>query len=217
MSLPIVIIGAGGHATVLADALLASGADVVGFTSRDVAPKAPACGLPILGDDAVLARWRPEEIRLVNGVGSIDASGARRRVQEALEASGWQFTGVRHPASTVSPYAVLADDVQLMAHSVVQAGARVGRGCIVNTGSIVEHDVVLDAWVHVAPRAVICGDASIGTDSHVGAGAVVKQQVRLGARTLVGIGAAVVKDFAGEGCILGVPAREHARHLEFKE
>ena len=217
MSLPIVIIGAGGHAAVVADALLAVGAEVIGFTSRDAPERPPQCGLPILGDDCVLERWRPEQIRLVNGVGSIDTSGIRRLVQERLEAQGWHFIGVRHPAATVSPYAVLADGVQLLAHSVVQSGARVGRGCIVNTGAIVEHDVILDDWVHIAPRAVVCGDAVVGTHSHVGAGAVVRQGVRLGARTLIGVGAAVVKDFAGDGCLLGVPARAQIRHLGHKE
>jgi len=72
---------------------------------------------------------------------------------------------------------------------------------------VVEHDVSLGAWVHVAPRALICGDVAIGARSHIGAGAVVRQGIRLGEETVVGAGAVVVKDFAGGGLLVGIPAR----------
>ena len=61
--------------------------------------------------------------------------------------------------------------------------------------------------MHVAPRALLCGDVTVGARSHIGAGAVVRQGLRLGADTVVGAGAMVVKDFPGGGTLVGVPAR----------
>jgi acetyltransferase-like isoleucine patch superfamily enzyme len=83
----------------------------------------------------------------------------------------------------------------------------VGRGCIVNTGAVVEHDTDLDDWVHVAPRAIVCGSVRLGSGVHVGAGSVIRQGLSLGPGVVVGIGAVVVKDQTEAVILAGVPAR----------
>lgn len=208
LSLPIVILGTGGHAVVVADALLAAGERVLGFTDADATTHgAMLCGLPVLGSDAALDGHSPDAVRLVNGIGGVRSTALRRAVQERLQDRGWRFASVRHPAAVVSRFAIIEPGVQLLAACVVQARARVGAGCIVNTGAVIEHDVSLGDWTHVAPRAVLCGDVAIGAHSHVGAGAVVRQGIRLGAETVIGAGAVVVSDFAGGGVLIGLPAR----------
>lgn len=210
MKLPIIIIGAGGHAGVVADALLAAGERVLGLTDADASRHGRmVCGLPVLGDDRVLDAHTPQTLVLANGIGGAagrDAGSMRRDLQLRLSAKGWQFVGVRHPSAIVSPFAHIGAGTQLLAASVVQAGADIGAGCIVNTAAVVEHDVSLGAWVHVAPRALVCGDTTIGAGSHIGAGAVVRQGLRLGEGTVVGAGAVVVKNFADGAVLVGVPA-----------
>lgn len=211
MSAPIIVVGSGGHGAVVADALLASGARVLGFVDADPSRAgAVVCGLPVLGDDAALAAHDAAATELANGIGGVRCEGLRRAVQERLEGSGWRFVAVRHPTATVSAFAEVGPATQLLAASVVQAGAHVGRGCIVNTAAVVEHDVRLGDWVHVAPRALLCGGVTAGEGSHVGAGAVVRQNVHLGDRTLVAAGAVVVADSPGERTLVGVPARERS-------
>jgi sugar O-acyltransferase (sialic acid O-acetyltransferase NeuD family) len=208
MKLPILIVAAGGHASVVADALLAAGEEVLGFVDADPALHgSTVCSLPVLGDDRVLDRYEPDAIRLVNGIGSTRSTTARRDVQQRIEERGWRFVSVRHPTATVSRFARVAESAQLLAASVVQVDATISAGCIVNTAAVVEHGVSLDAWVHVAPRAIVCGDVHIGAGSHIGAGAVVRQGIRLGEQTIVGAGAVVVRSFDGGGLLVGVPAR----------
>lgn len=208
MKPPILIIGAGGHASVVADALLAVGEKLLGFLDTDpVRHGSAVCGLPVLGDDRVLERYEPNAIRLVNGIGGTHDTSARRAVQQRIEECGWRFASVCHPSAVVSRFARVDESAQLLAASVIQANASIARGCIVNTAAVVEHGVWLDTWVHVAPRAVVCGDVSIGASSHIGAGAIVRQGVRLGEHTVVGAGAVVVRSFDGGGLLVGVPAR----------
>ncbi len=207
---PVLIIGAGGHAKVVADALLASNRQVLGFISGerwDGEPHDVLPGLKVLGTDEVLRDYVASDVDLVNGLGGIDCSGLRRRVQERLEANGWHFSCVRHPTAIVSKFAEVCSGVHLLAACVVQAGARIGAGSIINTGAVVEHDSVLDAYVHIAPLSIVCGETHVGCNSHVGAGAVLRQGLRLGPDTLVGAGAVVVKNFEGNGTLVGIPAR----------
>ena len=207
MSPPVIIIGSGGHALVIADALLAAGMQVLGFTDTQVGRRgAHLCGLPVLGDDSVLDGYLAADVQLANGIGGTRAEPLRAQVQRALEGRGWRFTQVRHPSAVVSPFAQVASSAQLLARCVVQAGASVGEGCIVNTGAVIEHEVRLDEFVHVACGAVLCGQVQIGAHSHIGAGAVVRQGLTLGPRTVVGAGAAVVRPSAGGVTLVGVPA-----------
>ena len=192
----IIVIGSGGHAAVVADALLASGTRVLGFTDADAARQGSVlCGCSVLGDDTVLDAHSPATLRLANGIGGTRGEGLRRVVQRRLEACGWQFVQVRHPAAVVSPFA-----------RVAQAGAVIGEGCIVNTAAVVEHDVVLGEFVHVACNATLCGNVRVGANSHIGAAAVLRQGVQLGEASVVGAGAVVVRDFEGGATLVGAPA-----------
>lgn len=212
MKLPLIIIGGGGHATVVVDALLAAGEQVLGITDADPTKQGTlVCGVPVLGDDRVLDEYSPATLQLVNGIGGIGSVLARMSVQCRLQQSGWRFASVRHPTAIVSPFARLADGVHLLAASVLQAGSVIGEGCIVNTAAVIEHDVELGAWTHVAPRALVCGTVVVGARCHVGAGAVVRQGLRLGDDTVIGAGAVVVTDFSGNGVLVGVPARTMER------
>lgn len=215
MKLPIIIVGAGGHGAVVADCLLSAGERVLGFTDADRGRHGLIlCGLPVLGDDSVLAGYALQELMLVNGVGSVGnaSSDCRRRlVQERIEGSGWKFASVRHPSAVISKFARIGNGVALLAGCVVQPGAQVAEGCIINSAAVIEHDVVVGQWVHVAPGAVVCGDVTIGARSHIGAGAVVRQGLRLGEETVVGAGAVVVKDFTGSGLLVGLPAQRVQR------
>lgn len=207
---PIVVIGAGGHASVVTDALLAGGAHVLGLLDNDQSRHGKLiCDLPVLGGDDYLEGRRTDEFVLANGLGGTRNEPTRRHVQQDFESRGWTFATVVHPAAVVSPFAELAAGVQVMARSVVQVGARIGRGSIVNTGAVIEHHSDIGDFVHVAPGAVLCGEVRVGSGSHIGAGAVIRQGVRLGADVLVGAGAVVVADFGGPGQLLGVPARSN--------
>ena len=210
--LPVIVIGSGGHAGVVADALLAAGRHVLGFTDTDSQRHGSSlCGLPVLGDDAVLAHHQATDVQLANGIGgtgSPGTTGLRCQVQRTLEAQGWSFANVRHPSAVVSPFAKVGAGVQLLATSVVQAGAVVGPGCIVNTAAVVEHDARLGEFVHLSCGAVLCGNVQVGAHSHIGASAGGRQGVTLGEHTVVGAGAAVITNCAGSATLVGVPARE---------
>jgi sugar O-acyltransferase (sialic acid O-acetyltransferase NeuD family) len=212
MSLPsVIVIGAGGHARVVADALLAAGRTVLGFTDRDARLHgSQLLGLPVLGDDSALALHSREAVELALGLGTVGANQdtlGRRLVQQTLQGQGWRMVSVRHPSAIVSAFAQVQPGAQLLANCVVQAGAVIGEGCIVNTAAVIEHDTEVGAFSHVAPRALLCGSVIIGSCSHIGAAAVVRQGLRLGEQTVVAAGAVVVHNCKGHTLLVGVPAK----------
>lgn len=204
----VIVVSAGGHARVVSEALRAVGHRVVGFTDANSERQGTVVdAVPVLGDDAVLNEHRQSELVLANGLGSTGRPTQRKALQDRLSSAGWRFIGFVHPRAVVSPHAVVHAAAQVMAGAVVQAGAVVANGCIINTGAIVDHDCVLGAYCHVAPRAVLSGGVTVGSCSHIGVGAAIVQGVHLGDNTIVAAGAVVLHDSPGGETLIGMPAR----------
>lgn len=208
MSLPVLVIGAGGHGRVVADALRAAGRKVLGFLDAAADLEGRMIdGLPVLGGDAYLQIHSPGAVMLANGIGSTMSTAARRQLYERLVDSGFQFETVRHPTATVSPSVVLSPGVQVMAGAVLQPGVVIGEDTIINTGVLVDHDCVIGSHCHLAPGVVLSGSIRIGDDCHIGTAASVIQGVMIGAGVAIAAGATVVSDVAAGARMAGVPAR----------
>jgi len=209
MTRPVIVLGAGGHAKVLIDALQACSVPVWGILDNDLAKQGgEILGVPVRGTDEKLSDWAPHEVLLVNALGSIEAPLPRANLYQRMRARGYSFLSVVHPSAVVSPHARLGEGVQIMAGAVVQAGARLGDDSLVNTGARIDHDCVLDEHVHVAPGVTLSGEVTVGGHTHIGTGATVIQGIHIGSRCLVAAGAVVIHHVPDGTRVAGVPARE---------
>ena len=202
-----VMIGSGGHARVLADALASCGIALSIVVSPDASLSADFDGVQHRRSDNDLLAGKPADYVLVNGVGSVGDVQIRRDLYERYKASGFNFASVVHPSAVISPKAEIGQGAQVMAGAVVQAGARLGANCIVNTGAVIDHDCRIGAHVHVAPGACLSGNVTVGDSAHVGVGAAVIQGMTIAEGAIVAAGAVVVTNVAAGSMVRGVPAR----------
>ncbi len=210
---PLIVVGGGGHAKVLVSSLLLSGREILGFV--DVNPSVvKLLSISNLGDDSAVFAHFPEQIRLVNGMGSINSAIRRREIFEKFRERGYAFEPVIHPSAIVSPEVEIDEGVQIMAGAVIQPGTRLGENAIVNTGACVDHDCWIGAHVHIAPGVTLSGDVRIGRCSHIGTGATIIQGIKIGSGCVVGAGAVVIRDVPDEVTVAGVPAILLTRRAE---
>ncbi len=204
----VIVIGAGGHARVLLDALARCGIAVAGLTDADAAKHGKLlAGIRVLGPDSILEQHPPGATMLVNAMGSTETMNLRQTVYERLKAAGYRFLSVIHPSAVVAPDAVLDEGVQVMAGAIVQPGAKIGANSIVNTGAQVDHDCLIGAHVHLSPGVTLSGAVIVGDATHVGTAATVVQGLRLGRGCLVAAGAVVTENVVDGARVAGVPAR----------
>ena len=196
----VVVLGAGGHAKPVIEALRAMGAEVLGVL--DDAPRGPVLGAARLGALSDLARFAGEAAAI-----AIGDNATRARLGDACLAAGLSLPPVLHPAALLSPSAVIEAGAQIMARAAVGPEARVGRLVLVNTGAIVEHDCVVDEAAHLGPGAVLCGFVRVGARALVGAGAVARPGIEIGQDAIVAPGAAVAEAVPDGARVGGVPAR----------
>lgn len=204
-NLPIVLVGAGGHAQVLIGLIRQCGWQILGVC--DVSLARSGCqtweNIPVLGDDTFFERARPGEFGLVNAIGFVPGNVRRREVQTRIDALEHFQPVLVHPRAFVDPSVKIAPSVQVMAGAVIQPEVRLGSGAVINTGATVDHHGNIGAGVHVAPGAIICGNVSIGRHSFIGAGSVIAQGCVLGDLSVVAAGTTVVKDIPSGGFIRG--------------
>lgn len=217
----VLVYGASGHGRVVADSLMASGQQVVGFCDDDPHKRGIDVGwAPRQGGRtrSVVAVGHQEVVQLCREHGWVVALGigsntARRLVHQRLERDGVEVVAVVHPMTFVSPMASLGAGTVVMAGTVVNANAVIGPGVILNTGCTVDHDNHVDAFAHISPGAHLGGNVRVGEGTHVGIGASVRNDVVVGRWSIVGAGAAVVTDLPDHVVAVGVPA-QIARRLD---
>lgn len=199
MSIDVIVIGAGGHGKVVADAVLCAGDRVLGFL--DDHATTPVAGLPILGGIDDYRRF-PHAAFVV----AIGNATARRQVVQRLDGVRWHT--VIHPAAVVSPMEVsVGEGTVILAGAVVNPGAQIGCHSIINTAAVVEHDNRIGEFAHVSVGARLAGTVSVGDNTWVGIGATVSNNLSICADCLLGAGTVVVRDIDRPGTYVGVPAR----------
>ncbi len=210
MKRPLILIGGGEHARVLLDAARADGdRSFAGFIDPSPPGLAAAgTGLPWLGgDDEGLKLARTGQYEFVLAMGAVGPQPLRVRLTMHYEAAGAGFATIVHPRAAIAPSATVGAGSVVLAGAIVNPGAELGRHCIVNTGAIVEHDVLIGDFAVLAPGAIVGGGAQIGPETFIGLGSRVRDHVRVGRGVLLAMGAVLVSDAPDGVLMMGVPAR----------
>lgn len=204
----IIIIGAGGHAKVLLNALQMSPVNVLGLTdTNETKHGSTILGCPVLGDDAIIDTYDNNSVRLIIGIGSTKPGPGRRDAFESFQSKGFDFLTCVHPSAIVAPDIELGQGSQIMAGAVLQPGCTIGMNTIVNTRASVDHDCQVGDHVHIAPGAVLGGAVNIDHGSHIGTHATIIENVRVGSDVMVAAGACVIANLKSQDRVAGIPAK----------
>mgnify|MGYP001438796283 CR=1 FL=1 len=95
----------------------------------------------------------------------------------------------------------------ICAKSILNPKSSVGYNCIVNTASLIEHDVNIKNHCHIAPGVKIGGNTKIGDRSFLGIGSIIIDNIKIAKDIIIGAGSIVVKDCLKKGTYIGRPAK----------
>jgi sugar O-acyltransferase (sialic acid O-acetyltransferase NeuD family) len=194
----IVLIGAGGHGAVIKEILDENSSNIVCFIDADHTLN-KCLGVNVIHEESELVD---------NGqVAFVISVGSNQIRKNIASQQARQYINAIHPSSVISKSFAIGVGNAIMAGVCINARTKIGNHCIVNTNATVDHDCVLEDFVHVSPGAQLGGSVYIGEGAHIGIGASVKPGVKIGKWSVVGAGAVVVNDVADRVTVVGVPAK----------
>jgi len=207
MTTRVLIVGAGGHAQVVADIMLQAGPrsphpQPIGYLDDNPAFAGQTyLGVPVLG---LVSQWR--EFEHDGAVIAIGDNATRKLIFTRFQTEGARLLSVIHPSAIVGSSVQVGLGCMLCAGSIVNPASSVGANVILNTGCTVDHHNQIGDHAHIAPGAHLGGEVRVGEGALIGIGATVMPRCRVGAWAIVGAGAVVTHDIPDYTTVLGVPA-----------
>ena len=205
MSKPtILLIGAGGHALSCIDVIEQEGiykiAGLIGLTSE---MNIQLLRYSVMGTDKDLAQLVNKYQYAFISVGQIKTPTHRIRLYQDAVKLGFQLPVLVSATAYVSPHATIEAGTIVMHGAIVNAGARIGKNCIINSRALVEHDTTVEDHCHISTGTILNGNVRIGTGSFVGSGSVIKEGVSVGKICTIGMGLSVRHSLADGTLCLG--------------
>jgi acetyltransferase EpsM len=194
----IFLIGAGGHGAVIKEILDDNSINISCFIDANFFGS-ECLGIKVLHEESEFVDC--EDVAFVISVGS---NQIRKEIAHQKPRA---YINAIHPSSLVSKSVAVGFGNAFMAGVCINARTKISNHCIVNTNATVDHDCVLEDFVHVSPGAQLAGNVYVGEGAHIGIGASVIPGIKIGKWSVVGAGAVVVNDVPDGVTVVGVPAR----------
>ena len=198
----IILVGAGGHSRACMDVIEMSGRyKIAGLVEKNATGIQENLGYLVIGTDDELPDLRRKYKYAFITVGQIKSAETRIRLFGVLSDLGYSLPVIVSPRSHVSKHSKIGDGTIIMHDVIVNANARIGKNCIINNKVLIEHDVSVGDNCHIATGAIVNGEVTIGSESFIGSGAVTKQSVSIGRNSVIGAGSVVKMDIEPEKVI----------------
>lgn len=202
MSNKLVIVGASGHGKVIADIAQKMNAwKIIEFLDNDSNITSCINKKVVGGDEIILSYSKDTDFFVAIGDNSI-----RRAKIIELEEMGYNLTTLIHPTAVLGIDITIDVGTVVMAGTVINSGSRIGKGCIINTCSSIDHDNLIGDYVHISPGSHIAGSVSIGNECWIGCGTTIINNINVHEKCIIGAGATVVKNVIETGTYIGTPA-----------
>lgn len=191
------IYGIGGHAKVVLDCLKAE-KHIVDGIFHDLNEVDKFLSYPVLG------KYKSEKSENTPLIIAVGDNKIRKEVSGFIK---HKFGKIAHPSALISEYSEIDEGTVVLHNSVIQAGTKIGKHCIINTSASIDHDNELDNFVHISPNATLSGTVKVGEGTWIGSGATVINNITIGKWCVIGAGTVITKDIPDYSVVVGNPGK----------
>ena len=203
----IIIIGAGGHASVIIDIIEKSKMyRIYGLIDQFLPQHTIKYGYEIIGDESILLKINKE---IYGGIVTIGDNWVRKKMVDQINllVPDFKYVTAIHPSAVISDHSKIGDGTAVMAGVIINGNTIIGDQCIINTKSSIDHNCMIGDYVSVAPGATLGGNVKVGDVSAISLGAKVIHSLQIGEHTVIGAGATVLSDIDSYKVAYGTPAK----------
>lgn len=197
---PIILIGGGGHCKACIDVIEQEGRFfIAGIVDIPEKLGESILGYKYIGTDEDI----PELVRKYKNalitVGQIKSAKLRIKLYELLKKAKATLPVITSPLAYVSKSATINEGTIIMHDVVVNAVSKIGVNCILNSKCLIEHEAIVGNNCHISTGAIINGQVKVGEECFIGSGSVIGNNISIIDGVIVPAGMPVYKDIKRKG------------------
>lgn len=197
------LFGYSGHAYVIIESLLAASYTIAGYFDYQEAPLNPY-QIPYLGFESLVDV--PSIVKNDFVFPSVGDNAIRAKLVSFFEKHNLKQCVLIDPTAKVSHSSSIGLSSYAGGNTIINAQSHIGKGVIINTAAVIEHDCDVQDFCHIAPAAILCGNVSVGKGTFIGANTVVSNNTSICSDVILGAGSVVVKSIEDKGVWVGNPS-----------
>ncbi|WP_339895428.1 NeuD/PglB/VioB family sugar acetyltransferase [uncultured Algibacter sp.] len=203
----ILIYGASGHSKMIVDIILKNkNYTIKGLVDSYKPIDEDIYGYKVIGNLVTLPKLIKEHNihGIVIGIGD---NSTRKKAYDNIAniAPDLEFVSIVHPSVILAHDITIPKGTVIMAGVVINANAKVGEFCILNTKSSLGHDSNMSDFSSLASGTIIGGNVQIGYCSAICLSASITQNISIGKHTVIGAGSLVLKSIGDCKQAFGIP------------
>jgi len=189
----IILVGAGGHCLGCIDVIQGlKKFKIVGLIDKNKIGK--ILNYKILGDDNSLELFRKKYNYAFVTIGQIKNYELRYNIFKKLKKLKYKIPKLISKFSYLSEYLNIDEGTIIMNNVNISPNVKIGFNSIINTGSILEHGVIIGNNCHIATNVTINGDVKIEDNTFIGSGSIIKNGIHIGRNSFVKMGSIIIKN-----------------------
>ena len=172
----IFLIGGGGHCRSCIDVIESMNEyEIVGIFDKEENVGKKILTYPIIDTDNNISKYIDSENFFLITIGQIKNPLIRNDKFELLKSLSVKLATIISPRAYVSTHSEIGEGSIIMHDALVNAGAKIGCNCIINTKALIEHDAIIENGCHISTGAIINGSCLVQKMSFIGSQSVLEE------------------------------------------
>ena len=162
-------------------------------------------GTPVFGKKDLLNFAEQNNIKLA--ITAIGNNTIRAEKFNLLKNTGFQMISIVHPQALIDTKVSYGDNVIIEMGTAIHTNSKIGNNVFLGGEALIGHHNIIGDHVLVGGNVSFGGSVVVEDYVSLGVGASIKPGIRLGKGSVIGVGAAVIKDVEPGTTVVGVPAK----------
>jgi sugar O-acyltransferase (sialic acid O-acetyltransferase NeuD family) len=185
----IILIGGGGHCKSVIDVIEQEGQfKIAGIVDKPEFLGFDILGYSVIGNDSDLGILVKKYKYALVTVGQIKSPLLRMKLFELAKKSGFILPNIISPRAYISKYTTVGKGTIIMHDVLINADAKIGENCIINSKALIEHDCSISNHCHISTSATINGGVIVKSGSFIGSGVTTKELIIIGENSFIKAG-----------------------------
>ena len=206
----LIVVGSGGYSKVIIDTVIEQkNYNILGFVDDYCKESKKIHKHNFLGRINDIPKISVKDEKKIYLIVAIGANFLREETVKKIEsfAINIRWANVIHPSSIISKNINLNHGNVIVGGAIINPSSYIGNHCLINTGSIIEHDNKFSDFSSCGPAVRTGGSVSLGYCSYVGIGSTIRHGIKIGKHSIIGAHSYVNKDIEDYSVFYGSPAK----------